>query len=97
MVTASDGGESRIIKGTTTTIETEKWYCIAVTYDRNADGSDREVVLYIKEETDSIYQREASSGGLGLELISMEILHGLLVVDTEVLHVLVILTELLTN
>ena len=63
VVTARDGGDSRIIKGSTTTIETGKWYCIAVTYDRNAEGSEREVELFIKKEADSFYQREAGSGG----------------------------------
>jgi len=63
VVTARDNGDSRIIKGTSTTIETGKWYCIAVTYDRNATGSDREVELFIKEETDALYVLEAGSGG----------------------------------
>jgi hypothetical protein len=63
VVTARNGGSSRIIKGTTTTIEVGKWYSIAVTYDRNNEGSDREAELYIREETDVIYEREGGSGG----------------------------------
>jgi len=64
VVTARDSnGDNRIIKGTTTTIEIGKWYSIAVTYDRNNSGSDREAELYIREETDSAYEREAGTSG----------------------------------
>ena len=64
VVTARDSnGDNRIIKGTTTTIEPGKWYSIAVTYDRNNEGSDREAELYIKEENDAIYEREAGTSG----------------------------------
>ena len=63
VVTARDNGDNRIIKGTTTTIETGKWYSIAVTYDLNNDGSDREAELYIKEENDEMYEREAGTSG----------------------------------
>jgi len=64
VVTARDiNGDNRIIKGTTTTIETGKWYSIAVTYDRNNEGTDREAELYIKEESDMIYEREAGTSG----------------------------------
>jgi len=42
---------------------TGKWYAIAVTYDRNASGTDRAVKLYVKEETDSVYEFEGTSGG----------------------------------
>ena len=64
VVTARDSnGDNRIIKGTTTSIETGKWYSIAVTYDRNNEGTDREAELYIKEESDVIYEREAGTSG----------------------------------
>ena len=63
VVTARDSGSKRIIKGTTTTIEIGKWYSIAVTYDRNNEGTDREAELYIKEENDVVYEREAGTSG----------------------------------
>jgi len=46
-----------------TVIETGKWYSIAVTYDRNAGDSERQVNLYIKGETDSEYKFDGTSGG----------------------------------
>ncbi len=64
VVTARNyNGDNRIIKGKTTTIETGKWYSIAVTYDRNNEGTDREAELYIKEESDAVYEREAGTSG----------------------------------
>ena len=46
VITARTGDEAfRIINGTTI-IQTGKWYSIAVTYDRNNTGTDREVELF---------------------------------------------------
>ncbi len=62
VITARDGGANRNIIGTTE-IALDKWYAIAVTYDRNNEGSNREAELYLKEETDENYQREGGTSG----------------------------------
>jgi len=62
VVTARDGGANRMIFGITE-IALDKWYAIAVTYDLNNTGSDREAELYLKEETDADYEREGGTSG----------------------------------
>ena len=45
------------------TLDTGKWYAIAVTYNPFEEGAERAVKLYIKNETDSDYQFEGTSSG----------------------------------
>ena len=69
VVTSRTSPSERRIYGTTT-LETGKWYAIAVTYDRLAEGTDREAELYLKGEGDSVYNREGGTSGpwSGIEL-----------------------------
>ena len=67
VVTARDDGANRIFSaaaGARTPIVTGKWYAIAVTYTRDApDDPTRSANLYIKEESDTEYEFEATSSG----------------------------------
>ncbi len=66
VVTARDGGATRIFSaaaGSRTPIVTGKWYAIAVNYNRNLEGTDRAANLFIKEESDTEYEFEATSSG----------------------------------
>ena len=62
VVTARDGGANRMIFGITE-IALDTWYAIAVTYDLNNTGSDREAELYLKEVTADDYVREGGTSG----------------------------------
>ena len=62
VVTARNGGANRFIAGTTE-IALDTWYAIAVTYDLNNEGSDREAELYLKEVTADDYVREGGTSG----------------------------------
>lgn len=62
VVTSRTSPAERRINGTTL-IEFGKWYALAVTYDRGADGSDREAELYLMGEGDATYNREGGTSG----------------------------------
>ena len=62
VVTSRTSPAERRINGTTT-IQFGTWYAIAVTYDRSAEGSDREAELYLKEVSAPSYNREGGTSG----------------------------------
>jgi len=62
VVTSRSQPAERRIYGTTT-LESGKWYSVAVTYEGSASGTDREAELYLKGEGDSSYNREGGTSG----------------------------------